>query len=224
MARAGFAVLSIDDFKQVLNARLSALRERRGQLEGPTVMPIALCLAIPERFGGNKDAVEMISRFGLINVLSGTAIDFYYFGWSVMSADGSEMNFDLLAFKNCWEWIFNAGVKRFGGNADLIIVDAALSSKETVSLNFSEAIRIDLALAIRRSRIDTLGDFLDSLMKAAINLSRSEHLEQRPVFRISDMLALTSLWEIVFKKALDHLGVAAVETVVTRDVGPIIEL
>jgi hypothetical protein len=224
MARAGFAVLCIDDFKRILIARLSELRRRREQVDGLTVMPIALCLAIPEKFGGNKDAVEMINRFGLIDMLSGTAIDFYYFGWSVIGIDGSDMNFDRLAFKNCWDWLFKEGVEDFGGNADLIIVDATLSSQDTISLNFREAIRIDLALALKRSRIDTLGAFLDSLMKAAIKVSESEHLEQRPVFRISDMMALTSLWESVFKKALDKLGIAAIETVVTRDVGPVVDL
>jgi hypothetical protein len=224
MARAGFAVLSIDQFKTVLTKRLEMLRDRRGETGVTTVMPIALCLVAPEHLGGDAIAKEMIRRFKLIDIQSSTAIDFYYFGWSVMSLDAEILNFDTAAFASCRDWLFRAGVQRFGGNADIVIVDASLITSRRLVLDFTEAIRVDLAKAAKTAKIDTLGDFIDSLIHEAYEVSVDQVKARRPVFNISDALALTKTWEMVLNKMLSHFGLERLESIVTRNLGPVIEL
>jgi hypothetical protein len=67
-----------------------------------------------------------------------------------------------------------------------VIVDAQLGSSGRLSLDFSEAIRIDLAAAAKTGKFDTLGHFLDKFIEAARDVGNDERRAGRPV-RFAEM-------------------------------------
>src|SRR4051794_7914201 len=89
------------------------------------VMPCGLLLVIDKDNGGDITAEELVKRFHLLDQESRDIIDFYFLGWKWVGSWRREgIRFDLAAFESCRKTLRDAGVDHFGGNADLILVDA----------------------------------------------------------------------------------------------------
>jgi len=108
------------------------------------VLPVGLCSVIDKENGGDTTAEELVGRFNLLDFESRNVIDFYFLGWSKSPEPSKDIRFDLTAFEDFQLRLRDFGIPIFGGNADLILVDAEYSA-EKVTLNFPEAIRIDLS-------------------------------------------------------------------------------
>jgi hypothetical protein len=87
-------------------------------------MPLALLLVIPQEHGGDAAAQEVIRRFEFLHHESGEFLDFYFLGWRWNSTSevAKGITFDLLAFEECRQSLKQAGIRTFGGNADLILI------------------------------------------------------------------------------------------------------
>jgi hypothetical protein len=212
------------------------------------VMPIALCLVIDSRNGGDATARELIDRFNLLCFESGNAIDFYFLGWKSDTGfrNPDRIEFDLDAFARWRSLLSKKGIKTFGGNADLILVDAHFrwiddkaknrqpgqfsepkeDFQEGISLDFSQAIHINLSSSKAAKEIPPLGEFLQMIIQAAGEVKKMDVDEdnQSIVFWMSDKLALAtakkSLLEFIFKKFGAMIGATKLAAITTRNLGP----
>lgn len=228
MTRAAFATGELSELQEVLQSRMKELsREIDGQ---EFVMPIGLCMVIPERLGGDDVAQELIRRFGLLGFTSKKLIDFYFPGWRISRPDHqAAITFNKAGFASCYNGLRNVGVKRFGHNADLILVDAHCARSGEVSIDFSEAIRIDLSVAVKEKKFITLGSFLGELLEAAEAIrGEAEAFPDRGAFHISDRLGLLiarkSLVEFFLKTWGKIIGADRIEAVVIQNIGPRVKL
>jgi hypothetical protein len=238
-----------DSFLSALHHRLHILcREAAAQ---PTesedysfVMPIGLFLVVDEANGGNATAKELVKRFNLLHEESRTAIDFYFLGWEWSDAtDHSKgIKFNLKSFERCRKILKDAGIHKFGGNADLILVDVRCKFKvikrdlkngmHTVGpiqeqFNFHEAIYVNLATSLSNKHIPSLGDFLQSIIDAAESL-QSGAPRSRAVYSISDKLGIAtakrSLLGFFLKTWGAIIGADKLETLAVRDLGPDLDI
>jgi hypothetical protein len=151
----------------------------------------------------NFDLHVHLTGCHLLHQESGNAIDFYLMGWDwVLRADRSRgIQFDLGAFNDCRRVLQRAGVRKFGGNADLILVDAHYNGDRSgdigrVSLDFTEAVRINLASRRADAAIPPVGELLQMIIEAADEVrGSSDELQLRHVFAISDKLGLATAKE-----------------------------
>lgn len=228
MHKQAHSVAGVSIFKQRLLHRLKALAAESKQDD--FMMPIGLVLAIDKKNGGDVTAQELVSRFGLIDFESRNVIDFYFLGWnSSGSIDLPEISFDLASFNEFRVALRAAGVREFGGNADLILVDAQYASGN-VYLHFEEAIRIDLSSSYEEKNFPTLGAFLQSLIEAAQRVNDDKGIQEsgESVFSISDKLGLAiarkSLLSFFLEKFGKVIGANKLATVAVRNLGPRVRL
>jgi hypothetical protein len=237
----------VDDvaiFKQRLLHRLKELAEESGRSQ--FVMPVGLVLVIDRTNGGDVTAQELVDRFRLVDMESRNLIDFYFLGWR-RTADESDrgaghpeagkqgdatepaIRFDLKSFEKFRTALKDAGVGQFGGNADLILVDAHYAPDD-ISLDFQEAIRVDLSLSRAEDDFPTLGSFLQAVIEAAEQVRHDAVLLQDGglVFAISDKLGLAiakkSLLDAFLEKFGKILGAKKLAAVAVRRIGPVVPL
>ena len=215
-------------FKQRLLHRLKELAEEAGQER--FVMPVGLILVIDEQNGGDTTAKELVARFGLLDFESLDLIDFYFLGWHRTEKGApASIAFDLSAFHDFRTALQKKGITKFGGNADLILVDAHYAPGD-IRLNFEEAIRIDLSVSSEEKDFTTLGGFLQSLIEAAREVRHDEGLKEDAslVFTISDKLGLAiakqSLLTVFLEKFGKVIGAKKMATLAVRNLGPSVSL
>ena len=219
-------------FNQIIT-KLNNLCEESGQ-EGIRIV-VGLFLVIDQKNGGDSTSEELIRRFHLLDVASGNVIDFYYLGW-IDYCGGfydpqQELEFCLPDFQACRRTLKrDYGVSDFGGYADLILVDAEMDTTDEYSryfLHFEEAIRIDLAKSIRSGDIPSLGEFLDSLIKAAEEF-KSEQPTCGGAYYISDKLGLLyakqSMLTSIFDKWGKFIGANTLKHLAVRNLGGTAEI
>jgi hypothetical protein len=85
------------------------------------VVPTAVFLVLDQAHGGDATAEEIQRRFRFLDVESRDVIDFHLLGWQ-SQADGT-LAFDLASFQSCRDDLLRAGVRKFGGYADILIFD-----------------------------------------------------------------------------------------------------
>src|SRR5437867_5398800 len=123
---------NVNEFEDALRSRMAVLAAEWATRLGEYpdvgsfdqfVLPVGLLLMIDEANGGDATAQELIRRFHLLHQESSDIVDFYFMGWSwVDYGDRSKgIRFDLDTFAECRRALKRAGVKKFGGNADLIL-------------------------------------------------------------------------------------------------------
>ena len=216
---------AIELLKQRLVHRLKELARESG--EPSLVMPVGLVFAIDKEHGGDATAEELVNRFGLLDFESRNVIDFYFLGWHRSEeGDPHKIAFDLAAFEGCRRALRKAGVEQFGGNADLLLVDAVFEQND-VSLRFEEAIRIDLSVSREDKVFPTLGSFLQSIIDAAAEVQRNPG-PHGPVFSLSDKLGLVmakrSLLDTFLEKFGALIGAKKLAAVAVRNLGPTVQL
>lgn len=223
-----YAAGGMATFRQRLLHRLRALSAEAGG--GQVVLPVAMLLVVDKANGGDATAEELVARFNLLDLESRKVIDFYFLGWQSAGAKGRPgcIRFDLEDFASCRSALARAGLQKFGGNADLILVDASYDGQRA-QLNFSSAIYIDLARAIAEHDIASLGGFLQALIDAAASVAKSGTAERAGlVFAISDKLGLAvaraSILEFILKKFGEVIGAKKVAGLAVRNLGPKVDL
>ena len=177
----------------------------------------------------------------------GKVIDFYFMGWDwINETDRTQgIRFDPEKFHECREVLKRVGIRSFGGNADLILVDAdhwytpGISPIDVdapydmgptgVTLNFSEAIHINLASAREDSDLPPLGELLQNVIDAAesVRTDIAAH-DAGATFRISDKLGIVtakrSFLTFILEKFGAIIGAKRLKTLAVRNVGPIVPL
>ena len=187
-------------FEAVLHSRMEQLYDEEYRESGkntPFVMPVGLLLLVDQANGGDVAAHELRARFRLLHHESQNIIDFYFLGWerSRNSRRGvDDIRFNLESFESCRKILKQAGIDKFGGNADLILVDAHYTS-QGVTLKFQEGIYLNLSGSVANSTIPSVGEFLQSLIRATeeVRASRADAAAEGFVFSISDKLGLAPL-------------------------------
>jgi hypothetical protein len=219
-----FPTRSIDVFRLRLFHRLKALAASSGQKS--FIMPVGIFLVIDKANGGDATAQELVQRFRLLDFESSNVVDFYFLGWEPVdpSISPEVIRFSIESFEECRSALRAAGVGKFGGNADLIFVDAHYAPGEA-SLDFGQAIRIDLSARGKEKDFPTLGAFLQSLIETAEETKRSAGAEgPGPVFTISDKLAIAiakeSLLDFIFEKWGKLIGAKRMSALAVRNIGP----
>ena len=110
----------VEDFKRRISDNLERLADESDNTE--FAVPVALFLVIDEENGGNAIAREVVNRFNLLDRESKDAIDFFFLGWG--KDPTGKLRFNLNAFMQCRDSLQKIGVKKFGGIADLFVLDA----------------------------------------------------------------------------------------------------
>ncbi|HYD81278.1 MAG TPA: hypothetical protein VEC06_15840 [Paucimonas sp.] len=225
MAWDGFerahATGDVMEFKFRVAHNLQSLSDENGEREFS--VPIAILFVIDEQNGGDATAREVIRRFGLLDVESRNVIDFFFLGWRLVN---ERPQFDLAEFNSCRRALRDAGVVRFGGNADLYVLDAWWRNGR-VELDFQKAIHVDLAAAAAKRKIDTVGSFLQGLIDVT-EAVRSSSPTGGSVIHISNRLGLAfakqSFVEFVLNKWGGFVGANRLAEFVTQNVGSTVDL
>ena len=219
----------MSEFRQRVVHRLKALARESGS--DRLVLPVGIFLLIDKEHGGDATAEELAARFRLLDFESRNVIDFYFLGWHAASQSDSNhgVRFDIEAFAACRTALREAGVANFGGNADLLLVDAVYDEK-AVSLDFSRACRIDLSLAVAQESVVRLGSFLQSVIEAAEMVARmpEQTTHQGVVYAISDRLGLAiareSMLDYVLATWGTIIGAKRLAAISVRNLGPSVDL
>jgi hypothetical protein len=227
LARASSSV-SLPDFKRALVDRVRTLAVETG-LED-FVLPIALVLVIDSEHGGDSTAQELVKRFRLLDAESLNAVDFYFLGWRSAGKPGEsgELKFDLAAFEQFRTALRQNGVAEFGGNADLIILDARYKNRR-LTLDFSNVMYLDLSEATKSKGIDTLGAFLQGLIEVGAKFrAEKAYTASSATFWMSDQLGLAvgkrSVLSFVLEKWGKVIGAKKLSLLVTRKIGPAVDV
>lgn len=192
------------------------------------VMPVGLLLIIDHDNGGDASASEAIRRFNYLDFESRDFVDFYFLGWKrTVKASPHSITFSLDGFSACKRALERAGVRQFGGYADLILLDAVYNG-HAITLNFAEAMHIDLAAAVKGMQIESIGRLLQSIIEGIAMLKNDQDFAKRPTFYLSDYLSLAiakdSMLDAILTKLAHYIGGKKLKAVVTRDIGPVIGL
>ncbi|HUU17622.1 MAG TPA: hypothetical protein VMW72_10770 [Sedimentisphaerales bacterium] len=228
-----YPVGTVGDFVQTLRRDLWMIQNKCG--DDDLVLPIGIFLVVDEDNGGDATAQELVKRLFLLDRQSRHSIDFFYLGWSALPETdrGSEqrITFDVDRFTQCLSALRDHGVTNFGGNADLLLVDAKCSGQE-ISLEFDRAIRIDLSRRVAEKEMATLGEFLQNIIAAAHKLNTEEpkrHVEEvGAVYVISDDLGILYSKESILDWILDKwgkiIGARRLRDLTVRNIGPKVDL
>jgi hypothetical protein len=183
------AVSSVQLFKLRLLGRMQSLARETG--ESRFVVPVAFFLLHDEPHGGELGGAELERRFGLKDFELPHLIDLYFFGWSYsrISPSSGGLKFDLRSCEGFRRALRSAGIQGITGQADLVMVDAAYGADGTVRLNFSQAVRLDLAAATAERRVPALGGLLQSLADLIEALKAAPGEANLP-FRVSSPLGI----------------------------------
>lgn len=221
------AVSGVQLLKLRLLGRMQALARETG--EAGFMLPVALCLLADRAHGGELTAQELAKHFKLADFEARNLVDFFFLGWSVAGAkDGArELQFDDRSFQGFRQALRAAGVKDSGGKTDLILVDASYVAG-TVRMNFSTAIRLDLAAAKRQKQFASAGGVLQSMLDALAGLRSQGRADFGGDFRLSEELGLAvakkSLLDWLFAGWGAFLGSRNVADLAVRDLGPDLRL
>jgi hypothetical protein len=235
------AVSGVQLLKLRLLGRMQALARETG--EAGVVLPVALCLLADQAHGGEITAQELARHFKLADFEARNLVDFYFLGWSVAgSRDGAKelqvsgqcsvrsparCRFDDRSYQGFRQALRAAGVRDAGGLADLMLVDASYVAG-TVRLNFSTAIRLDLAAARGQKQFLSVGGVLQSLLDAIAGLRSQGRADFGADFRLSEPLGLAvarrSLLDWLFAGWGACLGARNVADLAVRDLGPDLRL
>jgi hypothetical protein len=225
MFERAYATGAIDAFKQRVLDNLLRLQGETGMRE--LALPVGILLVLDRANGGDNIGEELIRRFNLIDVESRNVIDFYFLGWNSTPGGAQPLAFNLEAFQSCRDALRRAGVRGFGGYADLLLFDAWLRGQR-VSLDFEQALHIDLAEAVSSKRIANIGGFLEGLIQATQEIRKDADLGASAVVRISDKLGLAtarrSMLEFVLDKWGKIIGANALLPLATVRIGPQLDL
>ena len=99
-----------------------------------------------------------------------------------------------------------------------------------MSLNFEQAIRIDLSSSVSEKEISTLGAFLQSIIETAeeVKSDAKGAYDRGIVFSISDRLGLaiakTSMLDFVLEKWGKIIGAKKLKRLVVQNLGPMVDL
>ena len=216
-------------FKARLQSRMRELAAESGLDE--FTMPVALVLVVDEANGGDVTAQELVRRFNLLDFESRNLVDFYFLGWLPVDPRDRRrgIRFDLDDFESCRAALREVGLKPFGGNADLILLDARYRSAR-VGLDFSSAIRIDLSAGKAADHFPTLGGFLQAIIEALEEIRPGDLPAggDAGVADLSDRLGLgiakQSLLEFVLEKWGKVIGAGKLASLAVRDLGPEVNL
>lgn len=226
MYERAFTADAVAEFKQILLDRLLELA-REAQTD-QLVVPVGLFLVLDRANGGDDTADKIVRRFRFLDLESRQAIDFFFLGWKKSKKSGAALEFDLEAFEAFRDALRGAGVRAFGGNADLVLVDAHLEDRR-VRLDFTRALPIDLSVAVAHDRITSAGNFLQGLIEAADQIRSGPHeTPEGVVFSISDRLGLAvarkSILDFVLEKWGKVIGAPNLQMLAVRKVGPAVDL
>jgi hypothetical protein len=220
-----FPASTFADFKNRLHHRLKNLADEAGM--SSFVMPVGLFLVIDSVNGGDKTAEETVRRFGILDFESKNNVDFYFLGWHRDAKKSSGIVFDIKKFTQCRDALKTVGIREFGGNADLILVDAVYESGSVI-LGFDEAIGLDLARAVNKKEILSVGGLLQSIIDAATQLKDDDEARQKYAFHISDKLGLAvarqSLLDWFLGRFGKIIGAPQLQAVCVRKLGPPVRL
>lgn len=214
------------EFVRHVEERLRTLhRESSGR---GVVLPIGILLVVDRAHGGDDTADEIIRRFPLLDRESQNWIDFYYLGWK---ESGRKMRFNLNWFSGGRDALRRIGVKEFGGNADLILVDTSISPRgRRTFIHFETAIRIDLSKERSSGGLVPLGAFLQAVIDAAEEV-KQEAISGPPdnaVYKISDTLGLMyareSFLDFILDKWGKFFGAKRLKSLAVRKLGPKVTL
>jgi hypothetical protein len=220
----GYVAKDVNEFCETVRQRLRSLAQ---ESELPIVLPLGLFLVIDEANGDSETARELVKRIFLLDQESKNIIDFYYLGWSLKKSDpdpgsADRAQFSLKSFAEFRQTLSLAGIRDFGGNADLILVDAELGPSDFV-LRFDQAIRVDLAAGIKSGRLPPLGGFIQTLVRVAEEV-RASASTSSPVWRISDRLRLVyarqSILDTLFEKWGRWIGAGGLQAFAVRHLAP----
>lgn len=208
-------------FRDQLDSRVRLLASQEGGSH--FFLPVGLLLVVDEQNGGDSTAVEMVRRLNLLDHESRNIIDFYYLGWSNVWTDpnvaGRQLKFNLVDFQSCREALRQAGVQRFGGNADLILIDAEYRD-EKVWLRWDQAMQLNLSKLVKEGKLPTLGDFLQAIIETSERAQR----DRGTVVQVSDSLGLAfagnSMLDFILEKWGKLLGAGTLRHLATRNLGP----
>jgi hypothetical protein len=197
------------------------------------IMPVGLFLVVDAENGGDPTAQEVVRRFNLLDLESRNVIDFYFLGWNKDYSRG--IRFDIRDFLQCRSFLGSRGVRQFGGNADLILVDAVRDPwNNRITLNFPQAIRVDLSASKENKDFPTVGGFLQSIIVVAeqIKIERMMQNEDNDiqgvgnpgvVFSMSNRLGLaiakTSMLDFILEKWGKVIGAKSLKQVAMRNLG-----
>ncbi len=217
MFKRAFPSTAVSQFRRIVHERLKHAVRETGRDD--VVVPVGLLLLIDRENGGDATADELAKRFNLLDSESRDIIDFHFAGWK---RAGKSIEFSLDAFSQFREALRDAGVQSFGGNADLILVDAAWNGGD-VALAFDEAIHVDLAEAVRRQRFPNLGAFLQTMIDTASGVRADAKSTGSPVDAISDRLSVTLGGRSVLAYFLEKwgaiIGASALASLAVKRVG-----
>ena len=209
-------------FQLCVQNRLEQLAAELGQRN--FLMPLGLFLVIDKDSGGDATSAELIRRFDLLDFESRNIVDFYFLGWHE-SPSQNGMRFDLETFELFRNALRRIGIRKFGGNADLILVDARYSNGD-VTLNFTEAVHVDLSASKAEKDFPTLGAFLQSIIDTAeeVRAAATNGETGGFVFSISDRLGLAtaknSILDFILEKWGKIIGGKKLRTLAVRNLGP----
>ncbi|MFZ3091252.1 MAG: hypothetical protein WA240_11595 [Nitrospirota bacterium] len=216
---------SLNEFVVRVIYRLTQLGD---EIDADTyIMPVGIFLVIDEEHGGSSTAKELIRRFKLLDLESRNFIDFHYLGW-IEFPDGS-LEFDLREFEKCRDALKKVGVTEFGGNADLILVDA-VRKPNGIFLNFEQAIRLNLSVAVIEKEVPDLGEFLQTVISVAEEVRKTlvTSVSDSPVFKISDRLGVAvakqSLLDFLLDKWGKIIGAKRLKAIAIRSIGPNVDI
>lgn len=219
------AISPFSEFPRRLSDRMAELSQEFGQTE--FLMPVGLFLVVDKDNGGDATAEELVNRFELLDFESRNVVDFYFLGW-IQDPSGN-LKFSLGDFQQFRTFLMEKGIKQFGGNADLILVDAHYRESK-VTLNFQQAIRVDLSTSVKAGDFSTLGGFLQSIIQAAeeVENDRQGAHARGLVFSISDRLGLavakSSILDFVLEKWGKIIGAKKLKQLAIQNLGPSIAL
>ena len=224
MNRRTYTADRVPEFKKHLRNRLRVLADESG-LDAFSVA-VGLFFVVDKPNGGDATAEELSTRFRYLDLESQYILDFYFFGWHADATAKGGISFDLENFIHSRNAFRDVGVKKFGGYADLILCNASYDQGK-VHLEFSEAIYIDLALALKKGTITTLGGFLQAIIETSREL-RMGASDLPTVAGISDRLGLAIARKSILDYILDTwakaIGGSRLREIATRRIGSNVDL
>jgi hypothetical protein len=223
-----FAAYNICQFTSQVLIRLASIQPANA---ADLRLPVGIFLLLDKKHSGDATAEEIAKRFAILNIESINFIDLYFLGWTGFTDRfGKGLFFDFMAFANCRAALRDVGITRFGGNADLILVDAYFDDQGHAALDFANAISLDLSRAVAERVFPTIGGFLQGVIEAAETIQREQKTGKlaSATCAISDKLGLAfareSLLDFFLEKLGTVIGAKSLRRLAVRKVGPAVHL
>jgi hypothetical protein len=183
-----------------LKERMAMLAEERS--DAFFRVPICILLVPSPEYGGDAVGDELVRRIELLDSESRQYIDFYFAGWERDTA--GKPSFSIRGFQNTRALLRENGFPWFGGNSDVILLDA-LWKEGRIYLCRDDTIHSDLSKMLKMGKIATLGSFLGDLIMAAERASRKSGKSGK-VSSVSNQLGLMVFKESAIGTLLEEFG------------------